>query len=1139
MATLLSSRAHGKIVVTPDEMAQKNIWMQQNLLTPTNLPPFSFVYHSQPSSTLLPAWTRVETDIILDTNRTQHVLTWTNAGIGLQVRSVVTEYNDYPEVEWTVFLTNAGVINTPVVQNIQGLDVIFSRTNGPEYVLNGNQGDFTTADSYEPFQITLGPNVVKSFAPPESGKSSDGPNGWPYYNLQMPGGGAILAIGWPGQWASSFSRDTANNLRVQAGQELTSMYLKPGEEIRTPMIALFFWQGTNVVRAQNLWRHFYLAHIIPKGTSPLESVGGDNINVVNSYLQAGIKPDALWQDAGWYPDTNGPYTGSSSWINTGTWEPDPAKYPAGFKSLTDQLHSLGTKFILWFEPERVGDTNSWLGVNHPEWLLLPGSVGLILNEGNPLAFNWLTNHFDGLIKSNGVDWYREDMNGGGPCSSWRNTDVSNRKGITENFYVQNHLAYWDDLIAMNPGLKIDSCASGGRRNDFETMHRAVPLTRSDFQSPTMPNLVNGNQCHTYALSSWLPFQGSGPYLLDVYSFRSFYLPGFVIPFGLSPDNIATQQQAYAECKKIAPIMLYGDYYPLTPYSLADTNWMAWQFDRPDMGEGCIQVFRRTNNLVGSMSFQLQGLAPGLLYELRDFDKGDLGTYTGNELMSTGLTIQLNPQQSAIIYYTNIQNIELSAAGSPTIGFKPLVVQFAATGVSSSGSALSYAWIFGDGGTSTNQNPSYAYSNGGRYTAQVTASDGQGNTNAMQIPITVMGETGQRMKTTFSGYTRTESLSNFPALLVFGTNLSANGFSYGQVASSNGWDLMFMNSDETQPLNYEIEKWNTNGGSFVWVQVPQLASNTWIWACWGDTNLASTPAPSATNGSVWANGYAGVWHLANGVVLSGTDSTAGVNNGVINNAAATNGVIDGAALFNGANAYMDLGTAANPVANQQLTMSAWVFPKGGTVIMMKGSDAISDSYGLEWLGNTTLLFTFGSTTDWLSDGGSTPPNEWSHITGAINGNNKYLYVNGLLKASDTFSGTLSTSALSLWLGAQNRPSYNYWFNGTLDEVRMSSLARSANWVWAEYQNMSSNSIFNSYGLVNLYASSNSSVHLSISGNRNNVVISWPTNIVAGAVLQTSQDLLTWKNTTDPVVISGTNNTINITPQYTVEYYRLTY
>ena len=60
--------------------------------------------------------------------------------------------------------------------------------------------------------------------------------------------------------------------------------------------------------------------------------------------------------------------------------------------------------------------------------------------------------------------------------------------------------------------------------------------------------------------------------------------------------------------------------------------------------------------------------------------------------------------------------------------------------------------------------------------------------------------------------------------------------------------------------------------------------------------------------------------------------------------------------------------------------------------------------------------------------------------------------------------LSTSGLPLWFGGQDRPSYNYWFNGTLDEVRIANVARSANWVRAEWMSSASNALFASYGPV---------------------------------------------------------------------------
>jgi len=145
--------------------------------------------------------------------------------------------------------------------------------------------------------------------------------------------------------------------------------------------------------------------------------------------------------------------------------------------------------------------------------------------------------------------------------------------------------------------------------------------------------------------------GTGCGLFDPYSFRSSYMASFGLNY-LSSE-VSANQQAYSECKKIAPIMLNGDYYPLTPYSQSDTVWMAWQFDWSTAGEGCVQIFRRTNSAVASMTFQLQGLNSAQTYDVSNFDTGDLGHYTGTQLMSAGIVENLGPRQSAILYYTAI------------------------------------------------------------------------------------------------------------------------------------------------------------------------------------------------------------------------------------------------------------------------------------------------------------------------------------------------------------------------------------------------------------------------------------------------------------------------------------------------------
>ena len=41
---------------------------------------------------------------------------------------------------------------------------------------------------------------------------------------------------------------------------------------------------------------------------------------------------------------------------------------------------------------------------------------------------------------------------------------------------------------------------------------------------------------------------------------------------------------------------FGDYYPLTPYDLSDTSWIAWQFDEPEKASGMVQAFRRKESV---------------------------------------------------------------------------------------------------------------------------------------------------------------------------------------------------------------------------------------------------------------------------------------------------------------------------------------------------------------------------------------------------------------------------------------------------------------------------------------------------------------------------------------------------------------
>jgi alpha-galactosidase len=640
-------------------------------------PPFSFIYGGQSSGELLKTWDLERTEKEIDEYRTQQTLTYTDSKTDLEVRCVGVVWKDYPTVEWTVYFKNSpreignksyfsynrsflisrgkGATDTPIIESIQAIDTIFERGSEGEFVLHHHIGDKCTIDSFAPVQTILSPNVSKKFAP-DGGRPTNGQ--WPYYNLERPDEreGVIIVIGWPGQWASQFIRDSGVGLRVIGGQELTHLKLHPGEEIRTPLIVLQFYKG-DWIRAQNIWRRWMFAHNFPKDHGkPLSPKHGaasvwyygfqctqaGDIEFINLFAEKGIPLDYWWMDAGWYP-CNG------SWPVTGTWEADKTRFPNGLKAVTDASRKHGGETIIWFEVERV-HSGTWVTQNHPEWVH-GGAGGGLLKMDEPEVVQWVTDHIDKMISEEGIDLYRSDFNID-PLAYWRGNDTEDRQGITEIRYIEGYLSYWDELRRRHPGMLIDSCASGGRRDDLETMRRAVPLLRSDLE-----NNPEVYQCHTYGFGLWLPYFDATNYeKFDNYYFRSTIAPFLQCNWDIrKPDFDAEQAKKCLKQWRSVADYYFGDFWPLSDYSTASNVWMAWQFDRPDLGEGLIQAFRRPDCPYVSAQYKLQALESDALYivsacpdEIGDLDTDRPRQMTGRELMQDGLIITISQQPGAAL-----------------------------------------------------------------------------------------------------------------------------------------------------------------------------------------------------------------------------------------------------------------------------------------------------------------------------------------------------------------------------------------------------------------------------------------------------------------------------------------------------------
>lgn len=325
----------------------------------------------------------------------------------------------------------------------------------------------------------------------------------------------------------------------------------------------------------------------------------------------------------------------------------------------------------------------------------------------------------------------------------------------------------------------------------------------------------------------------------------------------------------------------------------------------------------------------------------------------------------------------------------------------------------------------------------------------------------------RMPISFPGYTPGETLTNFPVLVVFSNNIQNSGFSYGQFASTNGLDLRFSDASGTNELCYEIEKWATNGPSYIWVRIPELNAGQSVLAYWGNTGATGQQA-YCTNGAVWTNGYAGVWHMAQTSGTNALDSTSRRISGVLQNMdPGTDWVaacIDGGVDVDGTNDLINVGDGKLGISGgAPRTLSGWVKSRVTTYAPWTGVFGIQGTveqanhyFDVEVDdGNNYMLHVWG--TDYHFRQVDT---NWHFMAATYTGGTIRIYLDGAL-AGGPFSQTLSTDDRFVMGGRQATSTR---FNGLLDEIRIANVVHSPNWIWACWMNGASNTAFNSYGTV---------------------------------------------------------------------------
>lgn len=343
------------------------------------------------------------------------------------------------------------------------------------------------------------------------------------------------------------------------------------------------------------------------------------------------------------------------------------------------------------------------------------------------------------------------------------------------------------------------------------------------------------------------------------------------------------------------------------------------------------------------------------------------------------------------------------------------------------------------------------------------------THRSAAPVTCSGYT---YYSTLTLPTPASTLTDFP-IVVSGTNADlktvANG---GKVVGTETIatpyshavpaDFVLKDTDGTTAIsNFEFAQYSATAGTYeLWINYPSLTtSGGTIYACYG--NAAVTTFQGNVNGT-WRTAYKVVLHASDGSTLGVKDSTSNGNDGTNTSLTATAAKIDGGAASNGGSSNRialanNLYTIISNGATH--TVSFWVNSTNRTnnpMVFDGATQAAPSNLGAFWeLGTATSVAYWGYgvlnyriytlTTTWADS-------TWFYVTlvktGA--GDNGNFYINGTLQTSWTSTMGDPTNIGVTWF-TNFGDGVGLPLTGSIDEIRISTDARSANEVAAEYAN----------------------------------------------------------------------------------------
>jgi len=559
---------------------------------------------------------------------------------------------------WNTYSPTQG---TPTVADLNALQIVVNA--GTVRTLTGLKGDNADVEGMGVFTLQQ-KTVTASQTIGSSGRASES---WvPWLAVDSGKDEFYMALMWSGAWSMTATR-TSGALSLAAG--LAPMTTTLRGTVDGPHVV--FGAVTGGASAGTAALRSYIVNGLRtgRGLSPLVTYNtwfsyGTSIDepsmIAEMDAAAALGAELFVLDAGWYA---GAGAGGSADFDAGLggWTADPSRFPNGLRPLRDHAHSIGLKFGLWVEPERVnlslvgsfGIEDDWLVTNNGDY---GSDHAAMICLSNKAARDWILSWLTPLLDEVQPDYLKWDNNMWVNCTREGHEHGSNDGNFTQVNGLYDVLQTVRDQY---PDLLIENVSGGGNRLDVGMLRYSDVAWMDDRTAPSahVRHNIEGLSAvfpPAYLLSfvtdhSTEPLHEAPDISLYVRSrmggvlglcFRS------VEFVDADAAGIAHEIDIYKGLRSV----IGGASASLLTTQADTANGPSWDVLQATDGNGADAVISAYQNDDGvdRVNVKPVGLESETTYSVESVDTGLLGEASGADLMSAGIDILQSPNSAAHI-----------------------------------------------------------------------------------------------------------------------------------------------------------------------------------------------------------------------------------------------------------------------------------------------------------------------------------------------------------------------------------------------------------------------------------------------------------------------------------------------------------